>query len=179
MSRTVLAGYAMVWGAVSVIKGSGPNDFRERFLRGAFSESIAQGDVLALIGHDGSQLLGSQRSGALRLREDSHGLAYELDLSHEHSSIARDIDRGWFRGLSVGVTVDATSAQSWNYGGSLPLRTIARAKLREVSLVRHPAYPQTSVRVLRAPVLRSPLPARDDPLWLMKARLALAERALS
>jgi uncharacterized protein len=171
----VLRGYAAVSGAISNVIGDPPREFRERFLPGAFTESIARGGVRALFSHSDGLQLGSQRSGSLRLSEDKHGLAFELDLPDVHAWIAEGVQAGRFPGMSFRFRAEPRDV-SWTEERSYRLRTIKRANLLEVSLVRNPAYPQTSVRVVRESTRRFTSVPHGDPLFHMRARLALAER---
>ena len=51
--------------------------FREKIAPGAFKKSIKKDDIKALIEHNPLFVLGRNKSGTLKLREDSKGLAVE------------------------------------------------------------------------------------------------------
>ena len=69
-----LVGYAARYGVIADI---GP--FRERIMSGAFAGSIEEGgDVLALLDHDPSRVLGRTRSKTLTLEDDEKGLAFDI-----------------------------------------------------------------------------------------------------
>ncbi|MCD2183497.1 HK97 family phage prohead protease [Rhizobium sp. GN54] len=120
--------------------------FVETIAPGAFREALA-GDILALLDHDLSRVLGRTKSGTLRLTEDGRGLAFSLDLPD--TSAGRDVlalaERGDLGGMSFGFTVPK-GGESWQ-GDRRTLRTVA---LKEISVVSAwPAYPDTEI-ALRA-----------------------------
>ena len=118
--------------------------FDEIILPGAFRESIERDDIRALWNHDTSFVLGRNRSGTLRLREEPVGLVVEIDLPD--TSYARDfhhvVARGDVSQMSFGFTVED---EAWEDGESRPVRKIGKVKLWEVSPVTFPAYEQTRV----------------------------------
>lgn len=94
------------------------------------------------IEHDRNQNLGRVTS----LRHTKTGLAVEADVDQEHRS---EWTRRWLRGehssLSVGFA-GAAVFDDWSTWGGFPLRTVRRAQLVEISVVRSPAY--ASARVI-------------------------------
>lgn len=131
-----LEGYAAVFDTRARIA-----DFDELIARGAFADTLKQGDKLALVDHDAAKLIGRTRSGTLRLAEDTRGLHFEIDVPD--TSLGRDLitmaERQDIGGASFGFMV---KRDAWQ--GSL--RTLHAVDLREISIVSAwPAYPQTSV----------------------------------
>jgi HK97 family phage prohead protease len=124
---------------------SEPLPFIERIAPGAFKRSLrAKNDIKLLWNHDSSSVLGSTRSGTLRLVEDEMGLRVEADLPDTQAG--RDakvlIQRGDVTGFSFGFTVPA-NGDSWNSEGTE--RTLKSVRLLEVSTgVAFPAYPSTN-----------------------------------
>ena len=124
---------------------SQPLPFRESIAPGAFKRSLqSRNDVKLLWNHDSSIVLGSTRSGTLRLTEDSQGLRVEADLpptvDGERARVA--ISRGDVTGFSFGFTVPE-GGDSWSADGSE--RTLHSVRLFEVSTgVAFPAYPTTN-----------------------------------
>ena len=124
---------------------SEPLPFIERIAPGAFKRSLrAKNDIKLLWNHDSSSVLGSTRSGTLRLYEDEMGLRVEADLPDTQAG--RDakvlIQRGDVTGFSFGFTVPA-NGDSWNSEGTE--RTLKSVRLLEVSTgVAFPAYPSTN-----------------------------------
>jgi HK97 family phage prohead protease len=124
---------------------SEPLPFIERIAPGAFKRSLrAKNDIKLLWNHSSSDVLGSTRSGTLRLSEDDMGLRVEADLPDTQAG--RDakvlIQRGDVTGFSFGFTVPA-NGDSWNSEGTE--RTLKSVRLLEVSTgVAFPAYPSTN-----------------------------------
>jgi len=140
-----LIGHAAVFNAEAVIAGM----FREQIAPRAFRKSIKENDVRALFNHDPAMVLGRNKAGTLRLKEDEVGLAYEVDLPDTQA--ARDlwtlIDRGDITQSSFAFeTVKELRAEpDADAGELLPLFTVKEARLWDVSPVTYPAYEQTDV----------------------------------
>ena len=145
-SGATISGYAAVFNKETVIGGAW--GFREQVDPHAFDDAIGRDDVRALFNHDPNFLLGRTKSGTLRLKVDKKGLRYEVDLPD--TAQARDvrelIRRGDVSGSSFGFSVEG---DEWDEAqvkaGKLPLRTLTKLALFDVSPVTYPAYPQTSV----------------------------------
>ena len=136
-------GYAAVFGEEANIGGL----FREIFERGAFSDAVGRDDVVFLINHDGLPLART-RSGTLTLTEDDHGLKIDTTLDAEDpdvKSIAGKMKRGDLDKMSFAFDVGNSNDQNWDYSGDIPLRTIKRASLYDVSIVTSPAYEGTEI----------------------------------
>lgn len=137
----------------------------ERIAPGAFARSLAERrDVLALLDHDPTRLLGRTKSNTLRLREDAVGLAFEVDLPDTQA--ARDAlalaERGDLGGGSFGFRA---TRETWN--ADKTERTVHEADLLEVSVIAsHPAY-DTTVQA-RAQETPEPLTARQRRLRLIE-----------
>ena len=117
-------------------------DFREVIAPGAFTRTLAENrDILALVDHDTSRVLGRTRSGSLELHETAEGLAYRVTLPD--TTAGRDLralaERGDLGGVSMGFIA---TRDSWDG----ELRTLHEVELHEVSIVQaHAAYPTTTV----------------------------------
>lgn len=135
-----ITGHAAVFNSLSEDLGG----WKETILPGAFSDSIKRDDIRALWNHDANYVLGRNRSGTLRLSEDSVGLAIENDFPD--TIYARDlvkiIDRGDVSQMSFGFY---TLRDNWRIEGGLVIRELIEAQLFDVSPVTYPAYPQTDV----------------------------------
>ena len=132
-----LEGYAALFGTEARI-----GTFVETIRRGAFTKSLGS-DILALLDHDPSRMLGRTRSGSLRLSEDRTGLHFDLDVPD--TSHGRDVlalaERGDLGGMSFGFTA---TDEHWE-GEKRELRSV---RLHEVSVVQSwPAYEGTIVSV--------------------------------
>lgn len=142
-----LEGYAAVFGVDTKIGG-----FVETIRAGAFSESLASGrDVLGLVDHDPTRVLGRTKSGTLRLSEDARGLAFAIELPDTQT--ARDVlalaERGDIGGASFGFrAVD----EKW-MGDRRELRAV---ELHEISIVT--AWPAYDATIVEARARRSDAP---------------------
>lgn len=133
-------GYAAVFGQETNIGGY----FREVIEKGAFSEAIGRDDVVFLINHEGLPLART-RSGTLTLTEDDHGLKMATTLDPEDpdvKSIVGKMKRGDLDKMSFAFYPEV---QEWDESGDVPLRTIKRASLYDVSIVTTPAYDGTEI----------------------------------
>lgn len=134
-----LEGYAAVFNEPAKIG----NRFTEVVLSGAFTRTLATGsDVLALVDHDPTRLLGRTSSGTLRLAEDTRGLHFEIDTPD--TQLGRDIltlaERRDLGGMSFAFR--ATS-EAWPARDRRELRAV---ELIEVSVTQaFPAYAGTTV----------------------------------
>lgn len=137
----IVRGYAAVFDQLSVDMWG----MQERIRPGAFRESLksAGHDILALWAHDTSKPLASRAAKTLELREDDHGLAFEMDLSSTISWV-RDsyeaIRSGLVGKMSFGFSV---IDDEWSTEGKKTIRSIKNLDLYEVSPVAFPAYEGT------------------------------------
>jgi HK97 family phage prohead protease len=174
----VLSGYAALFNTETVIGGM----FREAIAPGAFRDAVGRDDVRALFNHDPNIVLGRTGSGTVRLSEDALGLRYEVDLPDTQA--ARDlmvsVRRGDISQSSFAFGIAKREDAEWKQAatrGELPLRTIKRAQLFDVSPVTYPAYEQTSVSArdeakAAADVVEIPAPRPDYAprlTWIQKA----------
>ncbi|MCC2248852.1 HK97 family phage prohead protease [Virgibacillus sp. AGTR] len=139
-----LTGYAVKWEMKSQVLGLFYK-FREQFQKGAFLESLNDDDQRYLWSHDVSKVLGRTKNGTLRLKEDNIGLRFEVDLPN--TTLGNDtyesIKRGDVDGVSFGFR--AIDDEVDEPEDDMPLRTVKKAKLLEVSAVAFPAYPDSEV----------------------------------
>lgn len=160
-NKRTIAGYAACYNVLSGDLGG----FRERIASGAFKRILATNpDVVCLFNHSDSAVLGRTTAGTLRLTEDSKGLKFECDLPD--TNVGRDtyesVQRGDLSGCSFAFIVDDSRMCEYkeeeinDEDGRMreklkrAFRTVVRtirdfANLIDVSVVTHPAYPQTSV----------------------------------
>jgi HK97 family phage prohead protease len=135
-----VVGYAAVFNQETDIGGM----FREVIAPGAFSEAIGRDDVVFLINHDGLPLART-RSGTLKLTQDDHGLRMETTLDPDDpdvKAIAGKMKRGDLDKMSFAFFPEV---QVWDESGNIPLRTIRKAALYDVSVVTTPAYAGTEI----------------------------------
>lgn len=139
-----LTGYAVKWEKKSHVLGY-YYKFREQFKKGAFTESLQNDDQRFLWSHDTSKVLGRTKNNTLRLEEDGIGLRFEIDLPDTTlgDDTYKSIKRGDVDGVSFGFKKESDDVQEPD--DDLPLRTVTKAKLLEVSAVAFPAYPDSEV----------------------------------
>lgn len=137
-----VSGYAAVFNQVTDIGGY----FREVIAPGAFQDAIGRDDVLFLVNHDGLPLART-RSGTLELTEDDKGLRINTQLDPEDPdvmAIVPKMRRGDLDKMSFAFMAEV---QEWDDSSDeeIPLRTIRKAKLFDVSIVNQPAYDGTDI----------------------------------
>jgi len=135
-----VSGYAAVFNQAADIGGF----FQEIIAPGAFADAIGRDDVVFLINHEGLPLART-RSGTLVLREDATGLFMEsvLDGSDpDVQSIVPKMKRGDLDKMSFAFIPEL---QEWDETGTMPVRTIRKLALFDVSIVTTPAFDGTSI----------------------------------
>ena len=154
-SRTI-EGYAVVFNQRSVFlpdwnKG---RMVEEVMMPGCITEElIAKSDVVANIDHDNSRMVARSINGegSLRLSLDEHGLkfSYEAPLTNDGETVLQGVRRGDFRGCSFAYTCDEDTGVHYERNEKDPRALIRYVDevngLYDVSVVIHPAYPQTNV----------------------------------
>ncbi len=166
-SPTRICGHAAVFNSVSQDLGG----FKEVLSPGCFAKTIQSGDIRALWNHDANIVLGRNKSGTLRMSEDSAGLYYECDAPD--TQLVRDmvmspIARGDVNQCSFGFR---TISDKWEKVDGEWVRTLLEVELFDVSPVTYPAYASTDVAVRSLAQMR-----QGDDLWrmgLMARRLEL------
>lgn len=144
--RRRLVGYAAVFNTPTRIGSS----FTEQIKPGAFAQSLASNeDILALVDHEPSHLLGRTSTGSLTLNEDARGLRFDLELPD--TSLGRDIEalaaRGDLGGMSFGFRVP-DGGERW----AGDQRELLNIELAEISVVHSwPAYEGTEIALRQRP----------------------------
>jgi uncharacterized protein len=137
-----MVGYAAVFNQEARIFG----DFWEVVRPGAFTKSIINDDVAALINHQPHLILGRKSAGTLTLREDNHGLIYEID--SPPTSYAKDltvsIKRRDIMQSSFGFAI---IKRELKHERNRTLQILNEVQLNDVSPVTFPAYSGTEVHV--------------------------------
>lgn len=145
MADAKVRGYAVLWDELSENLGG----FRERFRRGAFTESLADDQVKFMVrSHDLARPVASTSSGTLTLSEDAVGLRFEAKLpdSGDAGDLAAMVRRRVLTQMSFAFATERAADESFTEENGELIRTIRKARLFEVSPVTFPAYPQTSVQ---------------------------------
>lgn len=135
-----VSGYAAVFNSRADIGGM----FFEQIQRGAFSDAIGRDDVVFLINHDGLPMART-RSGTLKLTEDERGLYIESELDSKDPDVARIVPKMKRGDLDKMSFAFIPEVQEWDDSGDIPIRTITRAGLQDVSIVTFPAYQDTEI----------------------------------
>lgn len=142
-SGACISGYAAVFDSETTIGDM----FRERIASTAFDLAINRDDVRALFNHDANLPLGRTSAKTLTLSTDRVGLKYSIILPA--TSYAADlkisIQRGDVSQSSFAFSADEDTWTKPIRAALLPLRTIVKATLFDVSPVTFAAYASTTV----------------------------------
>lgn len=144
-----ITGHAAVFNLLSEDLGG----FRERVTPGCFTDTISTDDIRALFNHDPSIVLGRNRAGTLKLREDERGLAFDIELPDTQAGrdLVTSIERGDVSGNSFGFR---TLTDEWAMEDGESVRTLVKVRLFDVSPATFPAYPQTDLALRSLEVWR-------------------------
>jgi len=135
-----VSGYAAVFNERTDIGGY----FLEVIEPGAFKDAVGRDDVVFLVNHEGLPLART-RSGTLTLKEDERGLYMETELDPldpDVMAIVPKMKRGDLDKMSFAFIPEV---QEWDESGDIPVRTLKKLGLRDVSIVTHPAYEGTEI----------------------------------
>lgn len=135
-----VSGYAAVFNERADIGGY----FFEVIEPGAFTDAIGRDDVVFLVNHEGLPLART-RSGTLTLKQDERGLFMETELDPldpDVMSIVPKMKRGDLDKMSFAFRAEI---EQWDESGDVPVRTLKKVSLRDVSIVTHPAYDGTEI----------------------------------
>lgn len=141
----VVQGYVNQTDSLSELLGT-TKKFREKIAPGAFKRAIEsrKRDIDFLAEHDNKKILASTRNGSLELREDDKGLFMSATITP--TTWGQDtyelISSGLVSNMSFGFR---TLKDSWQYVKGVAIRTIEQLELFEVSVVKEPAYTQSSI----------------------------------
>lgn len=148
--RSTEEGKTFIRGIIPYNSKSEDMGFYEIISPSAFNKSLADGvDVKALLDHSSSKVLGSTRSGTLKLESVDEGLLCECELPN--TTYAKDLyevlKRGDVRTMSFGFS-------PVKYEDKGNIRTLNEVKLYEVSFgVSFPAYAETNSEVYKRSLL--------------------------
>ncbi len=114
----------------------------------AVTDKLLTYNVRALFNHDPNKILGSIKSGTLRLLKTDTGLEYSIDLPNTSTgrNVYEMIKRGDISGSSFTFNV---AEDTWiRLPNGKKLRTITKfKKIGDVGPVTYPAYEQTSAKI--------------------------------
>ena len=145
--KSTIVGRVIAYNSMSKeLRTMNGDKFQEIILPGALDVSLsdASNDILALVEHDTSKLLGRRSSGTLTLESRADGLYATIlvpDTSYGEDLLAL-ATRGDIKGFSFGFT----NPVSRNYSkDGIKIREISKLDLKEVSIVASPAYNETAL----------------------------------
>lgn len=167
-----LVGYASVFGQWYDVQDH-LGVYREQVAAGAFRKTLRERTPVCQLDHGQNSLLGSLPLGTFkRLREDSHGLHFEVDMHRSwiFDPVREAVRSGAISGCSIRFAVPK-GKEDWN--DKMTERTIREAKLYELGPVVFPAAPMTSV-ALRS--LMSALP--DDERATLLSEISTRSEAV-
>lgn len=122
------------------------NDATESIAPGAFTETLKDADVRALINHDTRLVLGRTKAETLELREDDHGLWGRIQINpndQDAMNLYERVKRGDVDQCSFGFEIIREETEIFD-DGSIHW-TIQEVRLYEVSVCTFPAYEETEV----------------------------------
>lgn len=122
-------------------------DMSESVAPGAFSKSLEENDVRALVNHDTTLVLGRTKSGTLQLQEDEKGLFGTIQVNPNDRSamdLYERVSRGDVDGCSFGFDIRAEETEIRD-DGSVHW-TMTDIDLGEVSCCTFPAYQETNIQ---------------------------------
>ena len=144
-----ITGYAAVFNAPSeTLSDMFGFSFTEVIRRGAFSKTLQEADVRALVNHDPNYVLGRNKADTLSLTENTKGL--QVEIAPPDTQWARDLMASMRRGdISQMSFAFSVVQERWteNEDARTVLRELQEVQLYDVSVVTYPAYPQTSAVV--------------------------------
>lgn len=150
--------------------------FIEKIEPGTFQRALDKGnDIHFLAEHDNKMLLASTKNGSLQLREDEQGLFMEARISP--TSWGKDyhqlISDGLLTNMSFGMQVGKDNWEKRSDG--LYERSISDISLAEVSVVRNPAYVQSSIQARSIDVIEPTITITEEPEMEKNKEKALKE----
>lgn len=159
-----IEGYFAVFGCIYEIF----NDATEEIAPGAFTETLKDADVRALINHETRLVLGRTKAGTLELREDEHGLWGKVRINpndQDAMNLYERVKRGDVDQCSFGFEIIREETEI-RKDGSIHW-TIQEVRLWEVSVCTFPAYEETEVsaRQRDAESIRKELEERRSKDW--------------
>ena len=137
----IVEGYAAVFNQETNIGGQ----FIERIAPGAFTEAVGRDEVVFLFNHDSDTVMARTSAGNLDLSEDEKGLRIVARLDSADPDVQRTtvkMRNGNVNKMSFAFLADG---EEWADNGGLPVRTVTRASLFDVSAVTDPAYKGTEI----------------------------------
>lgn len=143
----IVEGYVNMTGTQSRVLGSGADKFVETIQKGAFRKALKNRsfDIDFLAEHNKKLILASTRNGSLELTEDRKGLFMSAKITPTTWGLDyyKLIESGILTNMSFGFK---TIKDDWRVDkDGIYQRIVLELELYEVSVVREPAYLQSSI----------------------------------
>lgn len=139
-----------------LINPSNGRKFRETISKGVFRDAINSAERIDFLAqHDKKQILSTTDNNSLNLKETDNGLEMSAKITKTTwgQDTYRLISDGIIKGMSFGMRV---LKDNWKMSsGNIPLRTINKIELFEVSAVRNPAYKSSDIEARNINEIRS------------------------
>lgn len=144
--------------------------FKEKITRGAFQRAIDKSDEIHFLAeHDNSKILSSTRNNSLELREDEVGLHMSAKICP--TSWGKDyyelINSGILKNMSFGFRA---VKDAWKKVDGYFERTVNELELFEVSVVRDPAYSQSTISARGIDLIEDEVPTEELNLRTIEIR---------
>lgn len=173
--RRYLSGYAATYNTLSSDLGWG---LRERIIPGAFKRAVTEKqDVMHLVNHDPTAILGRTESGTTVLSEDSKGLAFRTLINEEDPSavaLYSQVLRGDINQCSFGFQAVRTTwveePDPENEKDMRCIRELHDVDLFDVSTVTYPAYPKTNTNAERSAAMERSMFPDGVPMEIRSRR---------
>ena len=172
-----LVGHAAVFDVWSEDLGG----FRERIAAGAFADVLGN-NVVFVPDHryEATKLLGRTAAGTLTLTEDETGLAVRAPIPDTQTGrdVKTLVNRGDVDGMSFAFYLreeDGGLDKWWKEDDEARREILKVSELVDVSIVTHPAYPQTSVSVSQRSLDAARAARKKTPIPRFKRELDYLE----
>lgn len=163
-----IEGYFSVFGSIYEIAPG----MTEEVAQGAFSRSLAGGDIRALTNHDTTLVLGRTKAHTLELKEDQHGLWGKISVNPKDTdamNLYERVKRGDVNQCSFGFEI-VNEETDFREDGSVHW-TIKDVNLFEVSCCTFPAYKETNIAARSEE--RDTMLKRETEVWKNRMKEAL------
>jgi len=135
--------------------------FIERFLPGSVENLNDDSEVFAYVEHDSTRVLARRSEGSLKLIDSAEGMYAETILNN--TSYALDLLENIRTKVVKGMSFSfRCQVEEWDDRPKMPIRTVKKCTIGEVTYTHNPAYPDTTAK------LRTAYFSQDELLQLAK-----------
>lgn len=134
--------------------------FVERFVSGSVETLAKNDEVFAYVEHNSNMPLARRSNGTLTLTDTEDGIIAETLLNNTTyaQDLAENIRSGVIKGMSFGFRC---MVEEWDDRPKMPVRTVKKCEISEVTYTHNPAYPDTTASI------RSCFMTREESLKLI------------